>query len=87
LVLCKTTVGIPADFATWIPKGKTVYRGGRIVPDVFVAIDTTRYFGDIHYRLLNEFVFNDTDTHRKYFENLSLEGFLNSYYIECQLYE
>lgn len=69
------------------PKGKIVYGGGGIIPDVFVSIDTTRYFSSIHYGLLNEFVFNYTDTHRRDFENLSLEDFLTSYYKDYQLLE
>ena len=69
------------------PKGKTVYGGGGIIPDVFVAIDTTRYFSNMHYRFSNDFVFNYTDTHRNDFENLSLEDFLTSYYDEYQLFE
>ena len=69
------------------PKGKIVYGGGGIIPDVFVAIDTTRYFRSIHYRLLDEFVFNYTDTHRKDFDNLALDDFLEIYYPDEQLFE
>lgn len=69
------------------PKGKIVYGGGGIVPDVFVGIDTTRYFSSIHYRFSNEFVFNYTDTHRKDFEDLDIENFLTSYYKENQLFD
>ena len=32
------------------PKGKIVYGGGGIIPDVFVAIDTTMFFPDFHYQ-------------------------------------
>jgi carboxyl-terminal processing protease len=61
------------------PKGKTVYGGGGIIPDVFVAIDTTMYFDSIHYRKLNEFVFDYYDNHRSEFENWSLNDFLERF--------
>lgn len=61
------------------PKGKIVYGGGGIVPDVFVAIDTTMYFNNIHYRKLNDFVFNYADTHRDEFEKWTLDDFINDF--------
>ncbi len=61
------------------PKGKIVYGGGGIVPDVFVAIDTTMYFGNIHYRKLNDFVFNYADTHRNEFTDWTLDRFISDF--------
>ncbi len=58
------------------PKGKVVYGGGGIVPDVFVAIDTTRYFDVRHYRALNDFVFDYTDNHRDDFKGITLDAFI-----------
>jgi carboxyl-terminal processing protease len=58
------------------PKGKIVYGGGGIVPDVFVAIDTTRYFDMRHYRALNDFVFDYTDNHRDDFKGITLDNFI-----------
>ena len=43
------------------PKGKIVYGGGGIIPDVFVSIDTTMFFPDFHYRRRREFVFQYFD--------------------------
>ncbi|MES2681653.1 MAG: S41 family peptidase [Bacteroidota bacterium] len=50
------------------PGGKTVYGGGGIVPDIFVALDTLKYSTTIN-RLyysgaLNTFAFEYTDQHR-----------------------
>ncbi len=49
--------------------GRTVYGGGGIIPDVFVARDTlgyTSYFKDAYLQgLLHEFGYHYTDTHRK----------------------
>jgi len=61
------------------PKGKIVYGGGGIVPDVFVAIDTTMYFENIHYRKLNDFVFNYADTHRDTLQNWSLDDYIANF--------
>ena len=69
------------------PNGKTVYGGGGIIPDVFVSLDTTRYFNNLHHRFLNDFVFNYVDTHRDDFQNLTFNDFSNSYYIDNQIFE
>ena len=69
------------------PKGKTVYGGGGIIPDVFVPMDTTRYFSSMHYRTLNNFVFEYIDTHRDDFEDLNYEEFDQNYYPEHQIFE
>ncbi len=61
------------------PKGKIVYGGGGIIPDVFVAVDTTVYFDNIHYRKLNNFVFDYTDKNRNKFKDWVLEGFAKSF--------
>jgi carboxyl-terminal processing protease len=58
------------------PKGKIVYGGGGIMPDVFVARDTT-YDTDMFQRILatgamNQFAYDYVDKHRKVFS--SYEG-------------
>ncbi len=57
------------------PKGKIVYGGGGIIPDVFVAIDTTRFFSNFYFRKMNNFVFDYSDIHRKEFENWNFDKF------------
>lgn len=52
---------------------RTVYGGGGIMPDIFVPLDTT-LFSDYHFKLLrngiiNEFVINYVDNHRKELKN------------------
>jgi carboxyl-terminal processing protease len=61
------------------PKGKIVYGGGGISPDVFVAIDTTIYYHDLHLNKMNNFVFNYIDTNRGKFINMTLTSFLNHF--------
>ena len=69
------------------PKGKVVYGGGGIIPDVFVSIDTTNYFSNIHYRKLNDFVFDYVDSHRGKFKNLELKKFLQNFDKDDKIYK
>jgi len=57
------------------PKGKIVYGGGGIVPDVFVPIDTLGYMNSLYFNSLNNFVFNYVDVHRTEFKNLTFTDF------------
>ena len=61
------------------PKGKTVYGGGGIIPDVFVPIDTIALFGAFHIRAMNDFVFDYVDNNRKELEQLTFEDFLRDF--------
>ncbi len=56
-------------------KGKVVYGGGGIIPDVFVAIDTTHYLQNRYFKSLNEFVFDYIDTNRQMYLNMNFETF------------
>ena len=47
------------------PNGKTVYGGGGIIPDVFVAIDTTSYLNRSYFRSVSNFAFDYVDENRK----------------------
>ena len=57
------------------PKGKIVYGGGGIVPDVFVSIDTLSYFGSFNFRTLDDFVFEYIDNHREEVNKWNVEDF------------
>lgn len=46
------------------PKGKVVYGGGGIIPDVFVAVDTTSYIENGYFSKINSFTFKYADYHR-----------------------
>lgn len=58
------------------PKGKIVYGGGGIIPDVFVPIDTSRTYNRMIYRGLNSFVFKYIDSHREELNAWELEDFV-----------
>jgi carboxyl-terminal processing protease len=68
------------------PKGKIVYGGGGITPDVFVAIDTTTFYGNFQFRTMNNFVFNYVDSHRKDFENMPLSFFIEDFDLDNKIF-
>lgn len=63
------------------PKGKIVYGGGGIIPDIFVPLEVEHGSESITYLLqsgiVGHFVFEQLDKNRKTFEGLSLEQFKN----------
>ena len=61
------------------PKGKVVYGGGGIIPDVFVPLDTNNVFGNYHFTVMNNFVFDYVDSHRLYFENITIDSFMENF--------
>ena len=61
------------------PKGKTVYGGGGIIPDVFVSIDTVRYFNNYHYQYTQQFVFGYFDKNVDEFKDWSYDRFLSDF--------
>ncbi len=61
------------------PKGKIVYGGGGIIPDYFVAVDTTSYVSTIFFRALNNFAFNYVDNNRKKLANTSVDDFIKNF--------
>ena len=61
------------------PKGKSVYGGGGIVPDVFVSIDTTAYFGRFHFNAIQNFVFEYTDNNREAVNQWEVNNFKQNF--------
>ncbi len=61
------------------PKGKTVYGGGGIIPDHFVAVDTSSYVPTIFFRPLNNFAFNYVDANRKKLANINVKEYINTF--------
>ena len=75
--------------------GRTVYGGGGIMPDIFVAQDTTgysKYYSDVVRKsLVNKFSFRFVDNHRKEFQEFKsageIEKYLDSRRVLNQFYE
>ncbi len=67
------------------PKGKIVYGGGGIIPDVFVPIDTSTKNETLSY-LLNRgffsyFVFEELDKDRSAYEGISKQDFIDNFIV------
>lgn len=67
------------------PKGKIVYGGGGIIPDVFVPIDTSSQNETLSYLLnrgfISYFVFEELDKDRKVYEGVTQEDFINNFIV------
>ena len=64
-LLNKDSIPIVDSLKYVTPKGKVVYGGGGIIPDVFVAVDTTAYLPTYYFNTINNFAFNYVDNQRK----------------------
>ena len=67
------------------PKGKIVYGGGGIVPDVFVPIDTTQYIESRYLIGLNRFSFDYVDQHREELKKWTVESFINEFDADSEI--
>lgn len=63
------------------PKGKIVYGGGGIVPDVFVPVDTTFYLPLGYNKRLNDFTFEYVDENREKLNTISMNDFIKDFTI------
>lgn len=61
------------------PKGKIVYGGGGIIPDVFVSIDTTGTFSNELYSELSPFIFKYIDNNRTEMNKWELYDFVKNF--------
>jgi len=75
----KDSIKIPKTPKFKTPKGKIVYGGGGIVPDVFVPLEIEKSKGHTVYLLqsgiLGQFVFEQLDQNRNTFKGLTFENF------------
>ena len=73
------------------PKGKIVYGGGGIIPDIFIPKDTNYNSESLKYMLrsgvMDRFIFSELEKDRLYYKSLSLNEFSNSFEITDELVE
>lgn len=73
------SIHFPDSLKFKTPKGKVVYGGGGIMPDLFVPIDTltrSEYLNELFYKgLINQFAFDHTDKNRAALEGGGIEKF------------
>src|ERR1051325_954114 len=71
------------------PKGKIVYGGGGIMPDVFVPLDTARrnrYINELFYKnIFNQFSFDFVNSNRKKLLEMGSEEYIRSYKVSEEL--
>jgi len=67
------------------PKGKVVYGGGGIIPDVFVPIDTSTKNETLTYLLnrgfISYFVFEELDKDRKAYDGITQQDFIDNFIV------
>jgi carboxyl-terminal processing protease len=78
-LLNKDSIKVIDSLKFTTPKGKIVYGGGGIIPDVFVAIDTTSYMSTFYFNTVNDFAFNYVDNNRKSLEKWTIESFVTDF--------
>lgn len=68
------------------PKGKIVYGGGGIIPDVFIAKDTSVENETLEYitrsGFISYFIFEYLEKNRSLFEEISLQNFIDNYIVD-----
>ncbi len=84
-LISKDSIKINEDLKFVTPKGKVVYGGGGIIPDVFVPIDTTSTYSNRLYRGLNDFIFKYIDNHREAMNKWELNDFIENFDADNEL--
>jgi carboxyl-terminal processing protease len=79
-LLYKDSIQINDALRYKTPKGKYVYGGGGIIPDIFVGIDTTGYLNNFLFNSITNFSFDYVDKNRKELNALwTLDRFLTNF--------
>jgi carboxyl-terminal processing protease len=78
-LLSRDSIKVVDSLKYTTPKGKIVYGGGGIIPDVFVAIDTTSYMSSFYFNSVNNFAFDYVDTNRKKLSKWTVNSFVTDF--------
>ncbi len=85
-LLTKDSIHVVDSLKFTTPKGKIVYGGGGIIPDVFVPINTENLVGLgglMHYSILSEYIYKYIDKNRNRLATVAQEDFVtNNQYTE-----
>jgi carboxyl-terminal processing protease len=74
-LLNKDSIHVNDSLKFTTAKGKIVYGGGGIIPDVFVPIDTTLYLPGFQLGKINNFIFDYIDNNRSHYSKMTWEDF------------
>ena len=86
-LLNKDSIKVVDSLKFITPKGKIVYGGGGIIPDVFVPIDTTAYMSNFFFNTINNFAFDFVDNNRKKLEKWNIDSFINDFDNEEEVFD
>lgn len=78
-LISKDSIKVDDELKYRTPKGKIVYGGGGIIPDVFVSIDTVNRFSNALYGGLNDYIFKYIDNHRAKMSKWELYYFVENF--------
>jgi carboxyl-terminal processing protease len=78
-LLSKDSIQVIDSLKFTTPKGKIVYGGGGIIPDVFVPIDTSSYMSNFYFNTINNFAFDYVDANRKSLEKWNVNTFIENF--------
>lgn len=71
------------------PKGKVVYGGGGIIPDVFVPLNTSAQNETLNYikrrGYVSNFVFEELDKDRSIYDNFNASNFINNFNVSDEV--
>ena len=71
------------------PKGKIVYGGGGIIPDIFVPLNATTPSETLYYLIINQFIsnfiFEELDKDRLIYEDISADDFVKNFEINADI--
>ncbi|MCH8555465.1 MAG: S41 family peptidase [Schleiferiaceae bacterium] len=85
----KDSIKVREDLRFVTPKGKVVFGGGGIVPDIFVPIDTSKslmwLYHILGYGRIDQFAFQYIDNNRKDFQNFNRQDFVANYDVSAEL--
>ena len=86
-LLSKDSIKVVDSLQYKTPKGKLVYGGGGIIPDVFVAIDTTSMMTNFYFNTINNFAFDYVDENRKELNDWTIDTFVTDFDSNNEVYE
>jgi len=86
-LVSRDSIKVDDDLKYTTPKGKIVYGGGGIIPDVFVPVDTLNTYSNRLYGQLNDFVFDYVDNHRAEMETWNLDNFIENFDMDNRIFK
>lgn len=85
-LISKDSIKVDDELKYTTPKGKIVYGGGGIIPDIFVSIDTLNTYSNRLYGRLNAFIFEYVDNHRDEMNVWELNDFIENFDEDDQIF-